>query len=222
MDKTPSVLFSVIQDLTTLQKSIARENIGAVALFLFDPDTTTKDGLVSAIDSGSVIASTSGSNFVYWNATIHGGSPELHRVEDGNEYAWRLSGERWVQTITNLDPKPETGRLTVPGGGSATLTHGDWTFIFSVNSIQAGTVNVKNPNATSADIFSETRTYGNTVSLAGEDLSEGKDIIYCGNGDFKSTPTRAVIDIFDGTEWLELRIMQYVAGSDLVIDYRAW
>lgn len=188
--------------------------------YLFDRNTSTVEDVRAAITSGRNIFSTSGSNFVNWQGTIHGGYPTLTRVEDGVQCSWNYSAGNWVQTRKKLAGVPTAGRLTVKLNGTATLSYGDWTFVFSVNSINAGSVNVKNPNVTAADIFSETRTYGHTVRLAGQDLSSGKDITYCGNGDFNLIPTRIVMDIFDGTEWIELRLMQYTSGSNLVIDYR--
>lgn len=190
------------------------------AAYFFNPDTSTQEKVNTVIYKGMDIYSASGSNAVQWQGTIHGGYPTLTRVEDGVQYSWNYSAGNWVQTRKKLAGVPTAGRLTVKLNGTATLSYGDWTFVFSVNTANAGNVNVKNPNVTNADIFSETRTYGNTVRLAGQDLSSGEDIVYCGNGDFNSIPTRIVMDIFDRTEWLELRLMQYTSGSNLVIDYR--
>lgn len=188
--------------------------------YLFNSSTSTVEDVQDAITSGRNICSASGSNFVNWQGTIHGSGATLTRVEDGWQYSWNYSAGTWEYSATKLAGAPTAGRLVVELNGTATLSYYDWTFVFSVNSANAANVNVKNPTATSADIFSETRTYGNTVRLAGQDLSNGKDITYCGNGDLNSIPTRIVMDIFDGTEWLELRIMQYTSGSNLVIDYR--
>lgn len=190
------------------------------AAYFFNPDTSTQEAVNSAIARGMDIYSASGSNAVQWQGAIHGGYPTLTRLEDGWQYSWHYSGGKWEYSTKKLATVPTAGRLVVELNGTATLSYGDWTFVFSVNTANAGNVNVKNPNAASADIFSESRTYGNTVRLAGQDLSSGEDIIYCGNGDFNSIPTRIVMDIFDGTEWIELRMMQYASGSNLVIDYR--
>lgn len=188
--------------------------------YLFDSNTSTVEDVQAAITSGRNIYSASRSNTLQWQGTIHGGYPTLTRVENSVQYSWNYSAGRWAQTRKKLAGVPTAGRLTVKLNGTATLYYGDWTFVFSVNTANAGNVNVKNPNVTNADIFSETRTYGNTVRLAGQDLSSGEDIVYCGHGDFNSIPTRIVMDIFDGTKWLELRLMQYTSGSNLVIDYR--
>lgn len=190
------------------------------AAYFFNPDTSTLSEVNGVIAKGMDICSASGSNAVQWQGAIHGGYPTLTRLEDSVQTSWNYSGGAWVQTRKTLAGVPGTGRLTIPLNGSATISYGDWTFVFSVNSANAANVNVKNPNATSADIFSETRTYGNTVRLVGQDLSTGKDVTYCGNGDLNAIPTRIVMDIFDGTEWLKLRLMQYTSGSNLVIDYR--
>lgn len=189
--------------------------------YLFNSNTSTVNEVQSAITDGRTIVSSTGSNFVTWHGFIHGNSTDLVRVErDGGLYSWHYVLDKWESEFKKLSMAPTAGKLAVALNGTATLTYYDWTFAFTVNSLNAANVNIRNPNVTSADIFSETRTYGNSVQLVGADLSSGKDIIYCGNGDFKNIPTRIVMDIFDGTNWLELRMMQYTSGSDLVIDYR--
>lgn len=188
--------------------------------YLFDSNTSTANEVQSAITEGRTIVSYSGSNFVTWQGFIHGGVTNLVRVEMDGMYSWHYVLDNWKSEFKKLSLAPTAGKLAVALNGTATLTYYDWTFAFTVNSLNAANVNIRNPNVTSADIFSETRTYGNSVRLVGADLSSGKDIIYCGNGDFNNIPTRIVMDIFDGTNWLELRMMQYTSGSDLVIDYR--
>lgn len=188
--------------------------------YLFDSNTSTANEVQSAITEGRTIVSYSGSNFVTWQGFIHGGVTNLVRVEMDGMYSWHYVLDNWKSEFKKLSLAPTAGKLAVALNGTATLTYYDWTFAFTVNSSNAANVNIRNPNVTSADIFSETRTYGNSVRLVGADLSSGKDIIYCGHGDFKNIPTRIVMDIFDGTNWLELRMMQYTSGSDLVIDYR--
>lgn len=188
--------------------------------YLFDSNTSTVNEVQSAITEGRTIVSYSGSNFVTWQGFIHGGVTNLVRVEMDGVYSWHYVLDNWKSEFKKLSLAPTAGKLAVALNGTATLTYYDWTFAFTVNSLNAANVNIRNPKVTSADIFSETRTYGNSVRLVGADLSSGKDIIYCGNGDFNNIPTRIVMDIFDGTNWLELRMMQYTSGSDLVIDYR--
>ena len=189
--------------------------------YLFNSNTSTVNEVQSAITDGRTIVSSTGSNFVTWQGFIHGNGTDLVRVEkDGGLYSWHYVLDKWKSEFKKLSLDPTAGKLTVGLNGTATLTYYDWTFAFTVNSLNSANVNIRNPNVTSADIFSETRTYGNSVQLVGADLSSGKDIIYCGNGDFKNIPTRIVMDIFDGTNWLELRMMQYTSGSNLVIDYR--
>lgn len=188
--------------------------------YLFNSSTSTVNEVQSAITEGRTIVSYSGSNFVTWQGFIHGSVPELVRVEMEGVYSWHYYLDNWKSEFKKLSLAPTVGKLVVGLNGTATLTYYDWTFAFTINSLNAANVNIRNPKVTSADIFSETRTYGNSVRLVGADLSSGKDIIYCGNGDFNNIPTRIVMDIFDGTNWLELRMMQYTSGSDLVIDYR--
>lgn len=189
--------------------------------YLFNSSMSTVDEVQSAITEGRTIVSSSGSNFVTWQGFIHGSGANLVRVErDGVLYSWHYALGEWKSEFKKLSLAPTVGKLVIGLNGTATLTYYDWTFAFTVSSLNAANVNIRNPNVTSADIFSETRTYGNLVHLVGADLSSGKDIIYCGNGDFKNIPTRIVMDIFDGTNWLELRMMQYTSGSNLVIDYR--
>lgn len=189
--------------------------------YLFNSNTSTVNEVQSAITEGRTIVSSSGSNFVTWQGFIHGNGADLVRVErTGGLYSWHYVLGKWESEFKKLSMAPTAGKLVVGLNGTATLTYYDWTFAFTVNSLNASNVNIRNPNVTSADIFSETRTYGNSVRLVGADLSSGKDIIYCGNGDFNTIPTRIVMDIFDGTNWLELRMMQYTSGSNLVIDYR--
>lgn len=188
--------------------------------YLFDSNTSTVNEVQSAITEGRTIVSYSGSNFVTWQGFIHGGVTNLVRVEMEGVYSWHYYLDNWKSEFKKLSLAPAVGKLAVGLNGTATLTYYDWTFAFTINSLNAANVNIRNPKVTSADIFSETRTYGNSVRLVGADLSSGKDIIYCGNGDFNNIPTRIVMDIFDGTNWLELRMMQYTSGSDLVIDYR--
>lgn len=146
---------------------------------------------------------------------------------NAHEEAWTSANEYTAGNgidITNnviaAKTVPAIGRLTLPLNGTGTISYGDWTFAFSVHSIQAAVVNVRNEKATAADIFSETRTYGHTVRLVGQDLSSGKDIVYCGNGDFQTIPARIDMDIRTESEWIELRLMQFTSGSNLVIDYR--
>lgn len=189
--------------------------------YLFNSDTSTVNEVQSAITEGRTIVSSSGSNFVTWQGFIHGNGTDLVRVErTGELYSWHYVLGKWKSEFKKLSLAPTAGKLVVGLNGTATLTYYDWTFAFTLNSLNSANVNIRNPNVTSADIFSETRTYGNLVRLVGTDLSSGKDITYCGNGDFKNIPTRIVLDIFDGTNWLELRMMQYTSGSNLVIDYR--
>lgn len=189
--------------------------------YLFNSDTSTVNEVQSAITEGRTIVSSTGSSFVTWQGFIHGNRTDLVRVErTGGLYSWHYVLDKWKSEFKKLSLAPTAGKLVVGLNGTATLTYYDWTFAFTLNSLNSANVNIRNPNVTSADIFSETRTYGNSVQLVGTDLSSGKDIIYCGNGDFKNIPTRIVMDIFDGTNWLELRMMQYTSGSNLVIDYR--
>lgn len=189
--------------------------------YLFNINTSTVNEVQSAITDGRTIVSSNGSNFVTWQGFIHGNSTDLVRVErDGGLYSWHYVLDKWESEFKKLSMAPTAGKLVVGLNGTATLTYYDWKFAFNLNSLNAANVNIRNPNVTSADIFSETRTYGNSVQLVGADLSSGKDIIYCGHGDFKNIPTRIVMDIFDGANWLELRMMQYTSGSNLVIDYR--
>lgn len=188
--------------------------------YLFNSNTSTLDEVNAVIDKGMDIYSASGSNVVQWQGSIHGGYPTLTRVEDGWQYSWHYSDGKWTQTTRKLAGVPTAGRLTVGLNGTATLSYYDWTFVFQLNSMNAAVVNVKNPNVAAADYFTETRTYGNNKREAGVDFSNGYDIAYAGNGDFQSVPARIVMDIFTGTEWLELRLMQYTSGSSLVIDYR--
>ena len=189
--------------------------------YVFDSRTSTVEDVQAAITDGRTIVSASGSNFVTWQGFIHGSGAELARVErDGWMASWYYAAGKWENTSKQLASVPTAGRLVVELNKTATLSYYDWTFVFEVLSIQGGKVNVKNPNATSVDYFTESRTYGTNRREAGVDISEGYDIAYAGNGDFNSIPTRIVMDFFTGTEWLELRLMQYTSGSNLVIDYR--
>lgn len=221
MDRTPSVLFTVAQSLTDDEKKLARENIGATAgVVSFDPNTAGLSDMIVAATAGDTALHGSGSSLVPYSIFVSGAYPELHSFANGAEHSYKWNGTQWVHSTAKFQPSPDTGRLTIPLNGTATIERGDWTFVFSVNSSNAANVNIKNTNATSADIFSESRTYGNTVRLAGEDLSNGKDITYCGNGDFNAIPTRIVMDIRTDSEWLELRMLQFTSGSNLVIDYK--
>lgn len=189
--------------------------------YVFDSRTSTVEDVQSALTDGRTIVSASGSNFVTWQGYIHGSGAELARVErDGWMASWYYAAGKWENTSKQLAGVPTAGRLVVELNKTATLSYYDWTFVFEVLSNQGGKVNVKNPNVTSADYFTESRTYGTNRREAGVDISEGYDIAYAGNGDFNSIPTRIVMDFFTGTEWLELRLMQYTSGSSLVIDYR--
>ncbi len=190
-------------------------------LVIFDPSSSTKEDIMNAIVAGRSIGSGSGSSFALWQGAIIGTVPNLFRVTGTQIHSYYWSGGKWVYNGANLATRPTCGRLTVPLNGTATFEYGAWTFAFSVNSINAAVVNIKNEKVTSADIFSETRTYGNNVRLVGKDLSAGSDIVYCGNGDFQSIPCRIVMDIrTESNDWVELRMMQFTSGSSLVIDYR--
>lgn len=203
-----------------IQNRIEADSKKQDAAYFFNFNTSTIDDVNSAIIGGREIYSASGSNVVHWQGTIHGGYPTLTRLEDGIQSSWNYSAGSWVQTRKTLAGAPNAGRLVVELNKTATLSYYDWTFVFEVLSNQGAKVNVKNPNVTAADYFSESRTYGTNRREAGVDFSGGHDIAYAGNGDLNSIPTRIVMDIFDGTEWLELRMMQYTSGSNLVIDYR--
>lgn len=189
-------------------------------LFVFNSSSSTHDEVLEAITSGRTIVSGTGSSFATWQGAIVGAVANLFRVSETEVFNYYYSFGSWAFRRYSLATANERGRLTLPLNGTEAFSYGDWTFAFSVNSINAAVVNVKNEKATSADIFSETRTYGNTVRLVGEDLSSGKDIVYCGNGDFQSIPARIVMDIRTETEWIELRMLQFTSGSNLVIDYR--
>lgn len=202
---------------SALEESVAGKQDGR---FIFDANSSTHSDVIQAITSGRTIVSGSGSSFVTWQGAIIGTVANLFRVSGTEVYNYYYSFGSWAFRRYPLASANEIGRLTLPLNGTGSFTHGDWTFAFSVNSINAAVVNIKNERATSADIFSESRTYGNTVRLVGQDLSSGKDIVYCGNGDFQSIPTRIVMDIRTATEWIELRILQFTSGSNLVIDYR--
>lgn len=201
----------------TLEASMAGKQDGP---FTFNPSSSTNSDVMAAIASGRTIVSGSGSSFATWQGSITGGVANLFRVSGTEVFQYYYSFGQWTFQRYSLATVPAMGRLTLPLNGTGTISYGDWTFAFSVNSIQAAVVNVRNEKATSADIFSETRTYGNTVRLVGQDLSSGKDIVYCGNGDFQSIPARIVMDIRTESEWIELRMMQFTSGSNLVIDYR--
>lgn len=201
----------------TLEASMAGKQDGP---FTFNPSSSTNSDVIAAIASGRTIVSGSGSSFATWQGSIAGGVANLFRVSGTEVFQFYYSFGQWAFQRYSLATVPAIGRLTLPLNGTGTISYGDWTFAFSVNSIQAAVVNVRNEKATSADIFSETRTYGNTVRLVGQDLSSGKDIVYCGNGDFQSIPARIVMDIRTESEWIELRMMQFTSGSNLVIDYR--
>lgn len=201
----------------TLEASMAGKQDGP---FTFSPSSSTNSDVMAAIASGRTIVSGSGSSFATWQGSIAGGVANLFRVSGTEVFQYYYSFGQWAFQRYSLATVPAMGRLTLPLNGTGTISYGDWTFAFSVNSIQAAVVNVRNEKATSADIFSETRTYGNTVRLVGQDLSSGKDIVYCGNGDFQSIPARIVMDIRTESEWIELRMMQFTSGSNLVIDYR--
>lgn len=201
----------------TLEASMAGKQDGP---FTFNPSSSTNSDVIAAIASGRTIVSGSGSSFATWQGSIAGGVANLFRVSGTEVFQYYYSFGQWAFQRYSLATVPAIGRLTLPLNGTGTISYGDWTFAFSVNSIQAAVVNVRNEKATSADIFSETRTYGNTVRLVGQDLSSGKDIVYCGNGDFQSIPARIVMDIRTESEWIELRMMQFTSGSNLVIDYR--
>lgn len=201
----------------TLESSIAGKQDGP---FTFDSNSSTSSEVMAAITAGRTIVSGSGASFSTWQGSIIGGVANLFRVYETDVYHYYYSFGQWAFERLSLATVPAMGRLTLPLNGTGTLSYGDWTFAFSVNSIQAAVVNIKNEKATSADIFSESRTYGNTVRLVGQDLSSGKDIVYCGNGDFQTIPARIVMDIRTGSEWIELRMMQFTSGSNLVIDYR--
>ncbi len=201
----------------TLESSIAGKQDGK---FTFDPNSSTHSEVMAAIIAGRTIVSGSGSSLATWQGSIIGAIANLFRLYGTEVFHYYYSFGQWALERQSLATVPAMGRLTIPMNGTGTFSYGDWTFAFSVNSIQAAVVNIKNEKATSADIFSESRTYGNTVRLVGQDLSSGKDIVYSGNGDFQSIPARIVMDIRTGSEWIELRIMQFTSGSNLVIDYR--
>lgn len=135
-----------------------------------------------------------------------------------------LSLSNGVLSATSTAETVTIGRITDEGldGNVHSVTHGDWTFGFYHTSATAGTLTITNPNCSSADIFSESRTYGNTVRLAGQDLTGGLSVTPWGNGDANSYPARIEMDIYDATngKWLNMKIMQYTSGTPLVIDYR--
>ncbi|MFA6690313.1 MAG: hypothetical protein WCS18_12655 [Sphaerochaetaceae bacterium] len=98
-----------------------------------------------------------------------------------------------------------------------------FTAVVRANSTQAGQITFTKATCTSADIFSESRTYGNTVKEAAVSLASGHTVVCFGNGDFNSTPSRITMDIYDNTNrvYYELRFIVYTVGSLLHFDWIA-
>lgn len=147
---------------------------------------------------------------------------QILQKEFESETKSRGQADAALQTqINNLKPKTATGRLSVSTTAeSATeITFGDWTFAFKINSAQAGTITLTNPGVTSADIFSESRTYGNTVRVVGADCSGGYTGTFFGNGDFSLYTSRIVIDVYWAGGWLRMTLLLHTESSSGIFDY---
>lgn len=190
-------------------------------VFIANLNTGTMTGtgfedISAAIFSGKAVilrtATTGASaNFAYPSNISSSG---IKFVGNGFEYKVNPSNV-W----TAYPAKTKSGTLSLVRETAQSVTFGNYSFEFRVNSTQAGQVKITNPDITAADIFSETQTYGNSVSVEGADLSDGYTAVCWGNGDFKTTPTRMVMDIASSVEWVRLTTLQRTESSSLKVHY---
>ena len=94
--------------------------------YVFDSSTSTVDDVQSAITDGRTIVSASGSNFVTWQGTIHGGYPTLTRLEEGWQYSWNYSGGKWEYTAKKFDYGTNSSEYN-PGVPNPTVVTGPFT-----------------------------------------------------------------------------------------------
>lgn len=123
--------------------------------------------------------------------------------------------------VISATAAPVVGSVDVSLDSTSSVTAGGWTVAFGIYSARAGTVTLTKATATDVDIFSESRTYGNTVRESSVDCSSGHQMTAIGNGDLNSYPSRVTMDAYDRTNgtWLSIRLLVMTSGSNMRIDY---
>lgn len=81
--------------------------------FMFNPDSSSRDDVVSAIAAGRNILSASGSNAHEWLGSVNGGYPSLYRVGEGFLTHWYWESGVWKREQFDVR-KPEWARLPYP------------------------------------------------------------------------------------------------------------
>lgn len=81
--------------------------------FMFDPNSSTRDDVNSAIAAGRNILSASGSNAHEWLGSVNGGYPSLYLVGEGFLTHWYWESGTWRREQFDVK-KPEWARLPLP------------------------------------------------------------------------------------------------------------
>lgn len=126
--------------------------------YVFDSSTSTNKDVQEAITDGRTIVSFSGSNFVTWQGTIHGGYPTLTRLEEGWQYSWNYSGGKWEYTAKKFDYGTNSAEYN-PGVPNPTVVTGPFT----------ATKNIRNTRLLDAD--------GGLIGYLIESLGESGNVL---------------------------------------------